>query len=145
MSKIKAAETIVVKNPGELPNAAEALLDFKEDYKIFALYGAMGAGKTSFVKAFCNKLGVKDKVSSPTFSIVNEYLSGDNNSIYHFDFYRIKRESEAYDLGLEDYIYSGNICLIEWPEKISGLLPEKHIRVEIVEDNKGYRTITFQK
>ncbi|HET6245776.1 MAG: tRNA (adenosine(37)-N6)-threonylcarbamoyltransferase complex ATPase subunit type 1 TsaE [Bacteroidetes bacterium] len=143
--KTKTKENICVKSLQELTIAADLLLDFKEDNKIFAFFGAMGSGKTSFIKAICRKLGVESNVTSPTFSIVNEYLGSGNSVIYHFDFYRIKNELEAFDIGFEDYIYSGNLCFIEWPEKIAGLLPEKYVCIEITEDDRGYRLITFQK
>ncbi|MDQ3191133.1 MAG: tRNA (adenosine(37)-N6)-threonylcarbamoyltransferase complex ATPase subunit type 1 TsaE [Bacteroidota bacterium] len=143
--KSKTEQTVLVKSPEELNKAAKELIDFKEDNKVFAFYGEMGAGKTSFIKSICKELGVKDNVTSPTFSIVNEYLTSNNDIIYHFDFYRIDKESEAYDLGFEDYLYSHNYCFIEWPEKIAGLLPKQFIRIEIVEEEQGNRMITFQK
>jgi tRNA threonylcarbamoyladenosine biosynthesis protein TsaE len=110
---------------------------------VFAFYGKMGAGKTTFIKALCNALGVTDMVNSPTFSIVNEYIDGEGNSIYHFDFYRIKRLSEAYDIGFEDYVYSGNLCLMEWPELVEELLPDDVVRVTIEEQADGSRVIEF--
>lgn len=100
----------------DLEEAAKRLLDFSGAQKMFVFYGDMGAGKTTFIKALCAQLGVKETVSSPTFSIVNEY-EGDGHRIYHFDFYRIKSIQEAYDIGYEEYFYSGDICLIEWPRR----------------------------
>ena len=114
----------------DLTQAAKKLLEFSGEYKIFLFYGEMGAGKTTFIKALCDILLVKDSVSSPTFSLVNEYVSGEE-SMYHFDFYRIKKETEALDMGYEDYLYSGNYCFIEWPQKIENLLPEKFVEVNL--------------
>ena len=112
------------------------------DYRVFAFYGSMGAGKTTFVKAVCEQLGVQDVITSPTFAIVNEY-TGDCGAIYHFDFYRIKKLEEVYDMGYEDYFYSGALCFIEWPELIEELLPEDAVKVSIVEQEDGSRTVTF--
>ncbi|KQR71921.1 tRNA (adenosine(37)-N6)-threonylcarbamoyltransferase complex ATPase subunit type 1 TsaE [Pedobacter sp. Leaf176] len=114
----------------ELPDVANKLLAFAGGERIFLFDGEMGAGKTTFIKTFCKVLGVEDSVSSPTYSIVNEYV-GENDTVYHFDFYRIKNIQEAYDLGYEEYFYGGGICLIEWPERIEELLPEHYIKVEI--------------
>lgn len=111
---------------------------------VFAFYGKMGAGKTTFVKALCEALGVQDVVNSPTFAIVNEYHSERLNApVFHFDFYRIKQLSEAYDIGTDDYFYSGHPCFIEWPELIEPLLPETAVRVDIVELPDGTRNISF--
>ncbi len=116
--------------------------------RVFAFYGQMGAGKTTFIKAVCRQLGVTEPVTSPTFAIVNEYgvdgVAADVpvRRIYHFDFYRIKRLSEAYDMGFEDYLYSGDLCLIEWPELIEELLPDDAVRVHINVSDDGTRTIT---
>ncbi len=128
----------------QIPQAAAKLLEYSEDYKIFLFYGEMGAGKTTFIKALCDELGVTDTVSSPTFSIVNEYI-GLNKTVYHFDFYRIKNQTEAMDLGYEDYLYSGNYCLIEWPEKIPDLIPEKFIELYLQEISENERLIKIQK
>ena len=114
---------------------------------VIAFYGKMGAGKTTFIKALCEELGVEDVITSPTFAIVNEYslpLGGRlEGALYHFDFYRIKKIEEVYDMGYEDYFYSGNLCLIEWPELIEELLPEDALRVTIEEQPDGSRTITW--
>ena len=110
-----------------------------------AFYGSMGAGKTTFIKAICDVLGVTDTVNSPTFAIVNEYLAANGESVYHFDFYRIKKIEEAYDFGYEDYFYSGNLCLIEWPELIEELLPEETVRVKIEETTNGARELTIER
>ena len=112
------------------------------DSTVFALYGKMGAGKTTFVKALCEELGVTDVISSPTFAIVNEYRSDETGElIYHFDFYRIKKLSEVYDMGYEDYFYSGALCFIEWPELVEELLPGDAVKVTIEELEDGSRVI----
>jgi tRNA threonylcarbamoyladenosine biosynthesis protein TsaE len=126
----------------DLEEAAKRLLEFSGSQKMFVFYGDMGAGKTTFIKALCSRLGVKETVSSPTFSIVNEY-EGNGQTIYHFDFYRIKSIQEAYDIGYEDYFYSGDICLIEWPEKIEELLPEHYIKVRITSVDPDKRVLTI--
>lgn len=135
---------ILVSDLEELPGAAKRLLEFYPEEKIFLFEGAMGAGKTTFIKALCAELGVKDTASSPTYSIVNEYDYPYGN-IFHFDFFRIKSEIEAYDLGFEEYIYSGSYCFIEWPEKIEGLWPDSYIKVAIAHTNDQLRTITVTK
>ena len=126
-----------------IDKAAAEFLKELGDRKIVAFYGSMGAGKTTFIKAICDVLGVTDTVNSPTFAIVNEYLAASGSSIYHFDFYRIKKIEEAYDFGYEDYFYSGNLCLIEWPELIEELLPEDTVRVKIEEIETGERVLTL--
>lgn len=124
-------------------SAAEFLKELGER-KVVAFYGTMGAGKTTFIKAICNVLGVTDAVNSPTFAIVNEYLAADGSNIYHFDFYRIKKLEEAYDIGYENYFYSGNLCLIEWPELIEELLPDDAVRVHITEIADGARELIIE-
>lgn len=109
--------------------------------KVYVFYGNMGAGKTTFIKAVCEQLGVTDVINSPTFAIVNEYEDGNGEPIYHFDFYRINKEEEAYDFGYEDYFYSGNVCFIEWPEMVKNLIPEDAIEVHIKENEDGTRTV----
>ncbi len=126
----------------DLPAAAKQLLEAFPEKRILAFYGQMGAGKTTFIKAICESLGVDANVSSPTFSIVNEYRSSKGEKVFHFDFYRIKDLSEAYDLGYEDYFYSDAYCFIEWPEKIEELLPEGVIKV-IITTNEDKRVITW--
>ena len=121
---------IIIHSLEDIKRAASEFVALIGNRRIFAFYGHMGAGKTTFIKAICEELGVKDAVSSPTFAIVNEYASN-MGSIYHFDFYRIKRSSEVLDLGFEDYAYSGNLCLMEWPELIDPIMPEHFIKVEI--------------
>lgn len=115
----------------QLQEAARALLGSHNGSKIFAFYGPMGVGKTTIIKAICLQLGVNDLVSSPSFPIVNHYVSDEGDPIYHFDFYRISKQEEVYDLGYEDYFYSGNYCFIEWPEKVESLLPEDAVVVDM--------------
>ena len=134
---------IVINNLSELPIAAKQLLQTFPDKRIFAFIAQMGVGKTTFIKAICEELGVTDTISSPTFSIVNEYLSNKGIKIYHFDFYRIKSSEEVYDMGYEDYFYSNAYCFIEWSEKITNLLPEGFVSVEMIKEEEK-RIINFQ-
>ncbi|MBT5354107.1 MAG: tRNA (adenosine(37)-N6)-threonylcarbamoyltransferase complex ATPase subunit type 1 TsaE [Flavobacteriales bacterium] len=127
---------IVVNCVSELELAATSLLELINDNNIICFHGEMGVGKTTFIKEICKKLGVEDVVSSPTFSIINEYLTENNESVYHFDFYRIEKEEEAFDIGYEEYFYQGNLCLIEWPEKISSIIPENIIKVQITRSDE---------
>ena len=120
--------------------AAKEFLQNMGDGKVFAFYGKMGAGKTTFVKAICEELGVEDVITSPTFALVNEYTAGNGDPIYHFDFYRINDVREAYDFGYEEYFYSGDLCLVEWPEKIEQLLPDNVMTVRITVDSDTART-----
>ena len=126
----------------ELKTAAKELLAQFPDERIFAFYGKMGAGKTTFIQSICRALGSEDNVTSPTFALINEYNTAEMDSIFHFDFYRIKDIVEAYDLGYEDYIYSGSYCLIEWPEMIESLLPENLVEVRIEVNDDGSRQIS---
>ena len=128
-----------------LQKSAQLLLEHFPEERIFAFYGAMGAGKTTFIKALCRELGSADYVTSPTFALINEYSTNGGSVIYHFDFYRIKKLEEAFDLGYEDYIYSGNYCFIEWPEMIELLLPEGIVEVRIKEAENGKRQIEARK
>jgi tRNA threonylcarbamoyladenosine biosynthesis protein TsaE len=114
-----------------LEQAARALLAEFQEERVFALYGEMGAGKTTFVKALCKVLGCTDQVTSPTFTLVNEYRTADDEPVYHFDLYRIKSEAEVYDFGFEDYLYSGCYCFIEWPEKAPGAMTGNEVQVKI--------------
>ena len=124
----------------EIHEAARSFVREMDGHTLFALYGKMGAGKTTFIKAVCRELGVADEVNSPTFSLVNEYRSDTTGElIYHFDFYRINKPEEAYDFGYEDYFYSGALCFIEWPELIEELLPEDTVKVTIEETPEGTR------
>ena len=135
---------IVIQNLDAIDVAAQQFIDALGDNTVFAFYGSMGAGKTTFIRAVCEALGVEDAVTSPTFAIVNEYRSSTTAElIYHFDFYRIKRLSEAYDIGFEDYLESGCLCFIEWPELVEDLLPDDTVRVRIEEQADGSRLISF--
>jgi tRNA threonylcarbamoyladenosine biosynthesis protein TsaE len=132
---------IVLNQLNQLPQIATELLQLAGGKKVFLFEAPMGAGKTTLIKAFCKELGVTEPVTSPTFSIVNEYIVG-NSSIYHFDFYRLKDEQEAYDLGYEEYFYSGNYCFVEWPQKINSLLPEDAFLIKIeLRDQTLFRTL----
>lgn len=125
-------------------DAAKTFINNMGTGKVFAFYGKMGVGKTTFIKAVCEELGVTDVITSPTFAIVNEYTTAAGDPIYHFDFYRIKRLEEVYDMGYEDYFYqSGSLCLIEWPELIEQLLPDDALRVSITEQADGTRLIRW--
>lgn len=132
---------IEINHISEINNAARQFVDQIGDKTVIALYGAMGAGKTTFIKAVCEELGVTETITSPTFAIVNEYKSGEGNSIYHFDFYRINKLEEVYDFGYEDYFYNGNLCFIEWPELIESLLPDNCLKLKISEKENGVRLI----
>ena len=127
----------------EIGQAAKEFVAAMGDRKVFAFYGKMGAGKTTFIKAVCEELGVEDVINSPTFAIVNEYVDGEGEPIYHFDFYRIKKEQEVLDIGYEDYMFSGNVCFMEWPELIENLLPDDAVKVTIEEEEKGKRVVRF--
>lgn len=134
--KIQSLETI--------HEAAKQFVQAMGDNTVFAFYGKMGAGKTTFIKAICEELGVTDVITSPTFAIINEYRSDiADELIYHFDFYRIKKLSEVYDMGYEDYFFSGAVCFIEWPELIEELLPGDVVRVNIEEEADGSRKVSF--
>lgn len=134
---------IKIKSLEQINEAAKEFIRAIGKGKVFAFYGKMGAGKTTFIKAVCEELGVKDVITSPTFAIINEYTDKEGKPIYHFDFYRIKKLDEVYDMGYEDYFYSGNLCFLEWPELIEDVLPEDCIKVTIQEDEDGGRTITL--
>lgn len=134
---------IRIKDISCLESAAEEFLRQTEGVSVYAFYGSMGAGKTTFISAICSVLGVGDEVASPTFTIVNEYRAADGRSLYHFDFYRIDKPSEALDIGYEEYIYGDGICFMEWPERIEELLPEDVLRVYISEEPDGSRTVRF--
>ncbi len=148
---------IEIKSTEQLADAARTFISNIGERRIFAFYGKMGAGKTTFIKAICTELGVEDVITSPTFAIVNEYeiapkasSSRSNNlpavptqSVYHFDFYRIKRLEEVYDMGYEEYFYSGALCFIEWPELIEQLLPEDTVRVRIEQLPDDSRKVNF--
>ena len=125
----------------EYPQAAREFIRFMKKGRIFAFYGKMGSGKTTFIKSICEELGVEDTINSPTFAIVNEYEDREQNTIFHFDFYRIKSIAEVYNMGYEEYFYSDAFCFMEWPELIEELLPEETIRVDIQENEDGTRTV----
>ena len=133
---------IQIKDLEHIREAARTFIENIGDHTVFAFYGKMGAGKTTFIKAICEELGVEDVITSPTFAIVNEYTA-QKGPIYHFDFYRIKKLEEVYDMGFEDYFYSGALCLIEWPELIEEVLPEDAVKVSIKEKEDGSRAILF--
>lgn len=135
--------TITIKDLEHIDEAAREFMGLMGDDTVFAFYGKMGAGKTTFIKSLCKELGVEDEVNSPTFAIINEYRSNTAELIYHFDFYRIKKIDEVYDLGYEDYFYSGALCFIEWPELVEDLLPLDARKVTISENTDGSRTISF--
>jgi len=127
-----------------LDQAAQAILAHAQQERIFIFEGEMGAGKTTLIKALAKAMGVTEVVTSPTFSIVNEY-DASGKIIYHFDFYRIKNLQEAYDIGYEEYFYSGNTCFIEWPEKVESLLPEHYLKIEITAPNESDRLLSISK
>ena len=136
--------TITIKDLDHIEEAAREFIKNMGDDTVFAFYGKMGAGKTTFIKALCKLLGVEDEVNSPTFAIINEYRSETTAELIdHFDFYRIKKLEEVYDLGYEDYFYSGALCFIEWPELVEELLPLDAKKVTITENSDGSRTITL--
>ena len=135
---------LISKSVGDLDEIAGKLLDAYEGHRIFALYGEMGSGKTTFIKAACKLLRVEDAISSPTFAIVNVYKTADGRFVNHFDCYRMKSIEEAYDIGYEDYFYAGDYCFIEWPEIIEPLLPEGTVTVKIhIDKASGVRTFSF--
>ena len=129
---------IVIRNIEEIDEKAREFINALGNHRVVAFYGSMGAGKTTFIRALCQTLGVHEPVTSPTFAIVNEY----EGPIYHFDFYRIRRLEEAFDIGFEDYLYSGHLCLIEWPELIEELLPDDTVQVYITINPDGSRTLS---
>lgn len=141
---------IAINSLAEISSAARTFIENIGDDRLFAFYGPMGVGKTTFIKAICEELGVKDDVASPTFAIVNEYMAGTLSSqfsalssqpIYHFDFYRIKRPEEIFDIGFEEYADSGNLCFLEWPELAEEYLPEDTVKVVISEKEDGSRMV----
>lgn len=146
---------IKIQDIDHIREAAREFIEHIGEHRVFAFYGKMGAGKTTFVKAICEELGVDDVITSPTFAIINEYsltslpspltsqLSALTSKIFHFDFYRIKKLEEVYDMGYEDYFYSGALCFIEWPELIEEILPDDAVRVSITEQTDGSRLVSF--
>ncbi len=135
---------LTLSSISDLSSSASAIINYAENQKIFLFYGDMGAGKTTLIKTLCEHLAVDEPVTSPTFSIVNEYKAG-TKTIFHFDFYRLKNQTEALDLGYEEYFYSGAYCFVEWPEKIPDLLPDHYIRVQISVTGNKSRAISVEK
>lgn len=137
--------SLLMKDLSEIGSTAREFLRLAAGHDIIAFHAPMGAGKTTFIKALCDSLGVDgDAVGSPTFAIVNEYATSSGKTVYHFDFYRITREEEALDIGLYDYLDSGSLCLIEWPENIEGILPDETLTVDITVGDDGSRTLSWQ-
>ncbi len=134
---------IIINDLQHIHDAAKTFINNMPGGRVYAFYGKMGAGKTTFIKALCEELGVEDVITSPTFALVNEYTSGEGDPIYHFDFYRIKKLEEVYDMGYEDYFYSGNLCLLEWPELIESILPDDAVKVTITPQEDGTRILEF--
>lgn len=130
-----------VANLQDIRLAARQFIEAMDGRKVFAFYGPMGVGKTTFIKALCEELEVDDPITSPTFAIVNEYRSRQGMQVFHFDFYRIRKIEEVYDMGYEDYLYSQALCLIEWPELVEDLLPEDVVRVRLSQEPNGTRVI----
>jgi tRNA threonylcarbamoyladenosine biosynthesis protein TsaE len=135
---------IVIKNTADLDRAAAEFLEEIGDRTLVAFFAPMGAGKTTFTTAICKALGVTDPVGSPTFAIVNEYMRSDGDPMYHFDFYRINRPQEAIEIGLYDYLDSGCLCIMEWPENIEELLPEETLKIAIAVAKDGSRTLSWE-
>jgi tRNA threonylcarbamoyladenosine biosynthesis protein TsaE len=140
MRQVETFQSVMLN---DLPRVAEALATFVNQYKVWLFHGEIGAGKTTLIKEVCAAVGVVDSMSSPTFSIVNEYERKDHQKVFHFDFYRIKNEAEAVDIGTEEYFYSGHPCFIEWAEKIPSLIPLKHAEVSIQVEDDLHRTIVL--
>ena len=134
---------IKINSLDNIHEAAKAFLAGMGTAKVFAFYGKMGAGKTTFIKAICEELGVSDVITSPTFALVNEYTAGNGAAIYHFDFYRIKKREEVYDMVYEVYFYGGSLCFLEWPELIEEILPEDATKVTITEEADGSRKVVW--
>lgn len=136
--------TIQIKTLDDLRKAAEEFVQQMNHNTVFAFDGDMGAGKTTFIKAICQHLGVSENITSPTFAIVNEYIALNDQPIYHFDCYRLKNASEAHDIGAEEYFYSGNLCFIEWPDRIDDLLPNNVVWVKVNVKENQEREVTIQ-
>ena len=151
VGRFRQTMELKITDLGHIRETAREFVNHIGNHRVFAFYGTMGAGKTTFIKAICEELGVEEVITSPTFAIVNEYsishpldLLPTLRSVYHFDFYRIKKLEEVYDMGYEDYFYSGALCFIEWPELIDDLLPEDAVHVMIREENDGSRSVVCQ-
>lgn len=137
--------TLKINTLDDLHSKAKEFIDIIGSPCVVVFYAPMGAGKTTFIKAICEELGANDQVSSPTFALVNEYETRDGQLLYHFDCYRLKNLAEAFDIGAEEYFYSGNFCFVEWPEKIEQLLPDNTVKVSITVGNDGSRTVSIDK
>ncbi len=135
---------IIISSLKQLPQVAEDILTIAGNRKLFSFKGPLGSGKTTIIKMICKKLGAENQVTSPSFTLVNEYLTRDGNILYHIDLYRIKSINEAYDIGIEEYIYSNSYCFIEWPEIIQELLPPDSIKIKITTGNKEKRILEFE-
>jgi tRNA threonylcarbamoyladenosine biosynthesis protein TsaE len=133
---------ILIKDKRHLHFAAKQLLERSGDSRIFAFYGSMGAGKTTIIKAICETLGAIDIISSPTFTLVNEYKTASGESLFHIDFYRIKKQEEVYDFGIEEYLTGDSYCFMEWPELIEEILPGETVKVKISVDDNEQRILT---
>jgi len=136
--------TLEIESLKTIQQTAQQFIDQIGNRTIFAFNGKMGAGKTTFIKSICETMGVKETVNSPTFSIINEYEAADGRIIYHFDCYRINKIQEALDLGAEEYLYSGNLCFIEWSENIAPILPDSLVNVDIEERENGKRNVLIR-
>lgn len=135
---------ITVKDKSHVRHAASEFIRIMGDYRLFAFYGGMGAGKTTIIKAICEKLGSENIVTSPTFTLVNEYATADGSLIYHIDFYRIKKREEVFDFGIEEYFSSGFPCFMEWPELVEEILPEETVRVRITVEDDASRSLDIE-
>jgi len=143
LSYVKMTE-LRINSLEEINSVAKKFIELVGTRRVFAMYGSMGVGKTTFVKAICEELGVEDTINSPSFAIVNEYHTKEDKIVYHFDFYRIEDVQEAYDFGYEDYFYSQALCFIEWPERIESILPSDVINLNFTEEEDGSRLIQIQ-
>ena len=132
---------IIIEGLSKLPQSAKVFLDNMKGEKLFAFYGSMGSGKTTFIKALCEELGAIDTATSPTFTLVNEYKTNKGESLFHFDFYRIKKIEEVFDFGLEEYLTSGSSCFMEWPEQIEDILPPETVKIKISVKKNGKRVL----
>ncbi len=130
-----------ISSEADVEVVAKELISFVRQFRVVAFHGDMGVGKTTFIKALCKQMGVEDRVTSPSFALVNEYQTSNNVLIFHFDFYRLENPSELLDMGYEDYFYSDNICLVEWPEKASEIFPPQHLKIYMNEKPEGERTL----
>lgn len=136
-------QRIIIRDLRYLPSAANKLIEYTRDKRILAFYGSMGAGKTTIIKSVCNALGAEDLVSSPTFTLVNEYRTRSGTLLYHIDFYRIRKQEEVFDFGIEEYFESGAYCFLEWPELIEDILPPETVKIRITVDIDGQRILDF--